>query len=389
MKQAKHKNIPLFDLKLSPKTKKEVAEVLNDGWLTPGPRVKAFEKEIAGLLGVKNTVAVNSGTSGLQLALEATGAGPGREIITTPFTFVATIEAIVQTGARPVFADIDPHTLNIDPDEAVRKISDNTHAIMPVDIAGYPADYKMLNQICDTHSLILLADAAHSIGASYGKRSIPKMCDVAVFSFYSTKNLTCGEGGIVVSRHKILTDNVRLLTRHGLTSGTLDRKSSGRWEYDAITIGHKANMSELHAAVGLGQLDSFEKDQAIRAKLAERYNKNLTGMEDLLEVPHTAKGYHHGWHLYIIKLHLSRLRINRNRFIAAMAHKGIECGVHYKPIFELSYYHDKFDLSAQHFPNAAYAGQRVVSLPLYPGMKMTDVDIVCKAVEKLLRQNAR
>ncbi|RKX25449.1 MAG: UDP-4-amino-4,6-dideoxy-N-acetyl-beta-L-altrosamine transaminase [Candidatus Zixiibacteriota bacterium] len=389
MKQTKRKKIPLFDLKLSSKAKKEVAAVLNEGWLTSGPRVKAFEKAVTKLLGVKYATAVSSCTAGLHLALKAVGAGSGREIITTPFTFAATIEAIIQAGAQPVFADINPQTLNIDPDEVARKITDNTLAIVPVDIAGHPADYISLNQICDARSLVLLADAAHSIGALCGKRSIPKMCDGAVFSFYSTKNLTCGEGGMVVSRHKVMTDRVRLLARHGLTSGTYSRKSSGKWEYDAIAAGYKANMSDLHAAVGLGQLASFEKDQAARIKIAERYCKNLSPLEDFIEIPKIAKGYSHGWHLYIIKLHLSHLRIDRNGFIAAMSRQGIECGVHYKPIFELSYYRDRYGLLPQYFPNAAYAGQCVVSLPLYPGMKMADVDIVCEVVEKLVRRYTR
>lgn len=389
MKQAMRKKIPLFDLKLSSKAKKEVAAVLNEGWLTVGSRVAAFEKAVAKLLGVKHVASVSSCTTGLHLALKTLGASTGREVITTPFTFAATVEAIIEAGARPVFADIDPKTLNIDPDEVARKVSDQTMAIMPVDIAGYPADYVQLNKICDAHSVALLADAAHSIGASYRKRSIPQLCDGAVFSFYSTKNLTCGEGGLVASRHKMLTDKVHLLARHGLSSSTLNRTNSGRWEYDAVTVGYKGNMSELHAAIGLGQLASFEKVQKARTKLAQRYLKNLVGLEDYLEVPEIAGGYVHGWHLFIIKLHLSSLKIDRNKFIAAMSRKGIECGVHYKPIFELSCYRDLFGLSPQYFPNAAYAGQRVISLPLYPTLKSSDVDYICETIHSLVRRHGR
>ena len=383
------RSIPLFDLTLSVKAGKEVASTLASGWITTGPKVAAFERAVCRHLNVKYAAAVNSGTAGLYLVLKAIGAGKGREVVTTPFTFVATVEAILMTGAKPVLADIDPRTLNIDPEEVARKVSDRTIAIVPVDIAGYPADYELLSKVVDKRSLYLVADAAHSFGAANQSKTIPNLTDAAVFSFYSTKNLTCGEGGMVLSRHKQLIDKVKCLSLHGLTSSAFERKLTNKWEYDVVDFGYKANMSDIHAAVGLGQLTVFDKDQAKRIALAKRYMKNLAGLSDFLELPIIEKRCRHGWHLFIIKLHLSHLRINRNRFIELTANGGIECGVHYKPIFELTYYRDLLGLSEQYFPNAAYAGRRVVTLPLYPSLKVSDVDYICDCIAAIVNRHAR
>jgi len=383
------KKIPLFDLQLSAAAKKEVAAVMNSGWLSTGPRAAAFEKKVTSLLKVPYGVAVSSGTVGLQLALQAIGVGSGREVITTPFTYVATVGAIMALGARPVLADISPDTLNIDPDEVERRFSPNTGAVLPVDMAGHPADYDRLLSICDKIGAPLLSDAAHAIGAAYRGQSVPKIADGAVISFHATKNLTCGEGGMVLSRHRPFIDLVRILSRHGLTSSAHERKRSGQWRYDALRAGHKATMSELHAAVGLGQLSDYKKQQKQRERLAERYLKNLSDLRDFLEPPVVRKQCRHGWHLFIIRLHLSALKIERDRFIELMARRGIECGVHYQPLFEFSYYRDHLGLSSQFLPNAAYAGRRVVSLPFFPTLKLSEVDRVCESARAIVTRHKR
>ncbi len=376
-------------MKVSAAAKREVAKTLSSGWLTSGPRVEAFEKAVAKLLGVRYAAAVSSATAGLQLALTAADIGPGSEVITTPFTFVATLEAIMATGARPVLADINPDTLNIDPDEIERKITDHTRALVPVDIAGYPADYERLGAIGGELSIPVISDSAHAVGAAYRNRSVPRLTDASVFSFYSTKNLTCGEGGMVVSKHKALTEAVRCLARHGLTSQAWTRKTGRERAYDVVSAGFKANMSDVHAAIGLGQLKTLASDQKRRELLAMRYLENLQDLSELAELPTIQKHYQHGWHLFIIRLHLSALKIGRDRFIHLMAARGIECGVHYRPVFELSYYRDALDISPRYFPNSAYAGRRVVSLPLYPGLKAGEVDYVCECAASILRKNAR
>ena len=381
--------IPLFDLKVSPQAKKEVAGVLKRGWLTTGPAVARFEKGIARLSRVRYAVALNSGTSGLQAALAALGIGAGRDVITSPLTFVATVEAIMSVGARPIMADVDIDTMCLDPDEVERKIGGRTGAVMPVDMAGLPADYGRLVPLCEKYQLPLISDAAHAIGATCRRKTIGQLSDATVYSFYSTKNVSCGEGGMVVSRHKMLIDAVRVISRHGLTSNAHTRNTSGDWKYDAVGLGLKANMSDLHAAVGLGQLSEFEKNQERRRKLVSRYQKNLSGLKEYCVLPSQPKGYKHAWHLFIIRLKLSNLKIDRNRFISLMARQGIQCGVHFQPIFELSFYRQALGLSERFFPNTAYLGKRVVTLPLYPHLKFADVDRVCETIESIVKRYRR
>jgi len=381
------RSIPLYDLKLSPGTKKQVNAVLSSGWLSTGPLARELEKQIAKLAHVRYTAAVSSATAGLQLTLEALGARKGTEVITSPFTFCATAEAILRSEAIPVFADIDPITLNIDPDEIERKITSKTLCVMPVDIAGHPADYKSLGAICRRHRLPLIADASHTLGATYRGRTVAQMADAAIHSFQATKNVTSAEGGIVASRHQALVERIQLLSRHAMTTNAFQRRQANKWEYDVVGLGFKANLSDIHAAVGLGQLAVFEKNQVKRGSIAARYVKGLTGLEDYLEPPPADNACHHAWHLFIVRLHLSRLKIDRDRFIKLMAREGVQCGVHYKPLFEMSYY-QQLGFLPQYFPNAAYAGQRVVSLPMFPQLSMTDVDYVCEKVRRIISKHS-
>jgi dTDP-4-amino-4,6-dideoxygalactose transaminase len=380
--------IPLFDLKLPSESLKQVREVLASGWVNTGPKVAEFEKGIAAMTGVRYAVAVSSATAGLQLALEALGAGPGREVITSPFTFAATAAAIIRTGAMPVFADIDPGTLNVDPDEVARKVTPQTLCVMPVDVAGHPADYPELADICEKRRLPLVADGAHSLGAAVGRESVAELTDAVVHSFQATKNLTTGDGGMVLTRHKILAERVHLLSQHAMTASAYQRRKSQRWQYDVLAPGLKANLTDVHAAIGLGQLPSFKKNQDRRQTLARRYVRNLAELSDFVTCPVVKDGYRHAWHLYIVRLHLSRLRIERNRFIALMSDAGIECGVHYRPLFEMSFYRE-LGFTAQHFPNAAYAGQRVLTLPFYAHLKPSQVDRVCNAIRDIVARFRR
>ena len=384
----KKNNIPLFDLKLSAQTRKQVNDVVSSGWLSSGPLVKKLEKQVAGLCHVRYAAAVSSATAGLQMTLEALGARKGTEVITSPFTFCATAEAILRAEAVPVFADIDPATLNIDPDEVARKITSKTLAVMPVDIAGHPADYRRLAPMCKKHRLPLIADASHALGAAYRGKSVAQVADAAVHSLQATKNATSAEGGVVASRHKALVERVQLLARHAMTSNAYQRKKANRWEYDVVGLGFKANLSDIHAAVGLGQLAVFEKNQLRRSRIADRYMKGLSGLEDYLELPPQEKAYSHAWHLFIIRLHLSRLKISRDRFIREMAQAGVQCGVHYKPLFDMTYYR-QLGFLPRYFPNAAYAGQRVITLPMYPHLTNAEVDFVCESVRQIIRKHAR
>lgn len=378
------RRIPLYDLKLSRPAIELVNRVLKSGWLTTGSVGSEFERQLAKTARVRYTAAVSSATHGLMAALETIGAGGG-EIITTPFTFVATIEAIYRVGGIPIFADIDPVTLTIDPDEVGRKVTDKTRCIVPVDIAGHPCDYSRLAKVCDYYKLPMVADASHSLGALRGRKTPAQWADAAVYSFQATKNVTAAEGGCVATRHKIVRDRVKLLSLHALTSNAYQRRQAGKWDYDVVGVGMKANLSDVHAAIGLGQLSVFEANQARRSVLAHRYAERLRSLGEYLEVPKPAKGVTHAWHLYIIRLHLSHLRIGRNRFITELGKRGVECGVHYKPVFDMSYYAQQGH-TAQYFPNAAYAGRRVVSLPMFPELSLRDVDYVCDQIHDVIQQ---
>lgn len=382
--------VPLYDLKLPAASYAGAKETLRSGWLSTGAKVATFESELARLLKVRHTVATNSATSALTAILTALNV-EGREVISSPFTFVATIESILQAGGLPILADIDQQTLNIDPDEVERKITERTACILTVDMAGLPADYARLRKIAKDYNLPLVADASHSLGATCRGKTIAQLADAAVYSFHATKNLVCGEGGLLATKHKVLAERVRLLARHGITRIASDRQRGGKSNknsYDVVDLGFKGTMSELHAAVGLGHLTRFDSNQAKRKKLAERYLDNLSHLSEHLALPASIKQVQPAWHLMVIKLHLSKWKIDRNKFIKLMADRGIECGVHFIPIYDFTFYR-QFGLDRAHFPNATYAGERVVTLPLYPTLKLSDVDYVCETIEQLADKHSR
>jgi len=393
MNQSKTKRtIRLFDIKVSKASKaakKEVNNVMASGWLSTGSRVAQFEKQLSGILKVPYVAALSSGTAALHLAIEASGDFKKDEIITTPFTFVATVEAIIMAGSKVVLADIDSETLNISAEDLARKITKKTKAIVPVDIAGCPADYNAIRKLCKGHSLKLISDSAHALGTKYKNKTMPELADVSVYSFYPTKNVTSAEGGAVASKNKKLIEKVRLLSRHGLTTNAFQRQKSGGWGYDVPVFGYKANLSDIHAALGIGELKTFEKNQQKRSTLAKKYLANLSQLSEFFRLPLVTSGVRHSWHLFIIQLNLNCLRIDRNKFIAEMSKLGVECGVHYQPIFELSYYRQALNLRASDFPNAARAGKSVVTLPLHTLLKISDIDYVCNCLVDILGRNRR
>ena len=330
--------VPFFRLKLTSIEKKEVNDTITKGWVTSGPKVHLLEEKIRRLTGAKYAAAVSSGTAGLHLALETLNLQPGDEIITTPFTMVATIEAILYAGGSPVFADIDPKTLNINPTSVEKKITDKTRAIISVDIAGCPCNYTKLKSLARQNRLRLIVDAAHSLGAKFKGKPIGSIADAAVFSFYSTKNITTGEGGMVVSDSKRLIDKIRHLSLHGMTSSGWKRNTGGGWKYDITDLGYKYNLSDLAAALGLGQLKRFKDMQKKRRQLAKRYLDNLRQLDNYIELPYRGENITHAWHLFIIQLNLNKWRINRDRLIKELEKRGVGCGVHFIPVYRFSYF---------------------------------------------------
>ena len=380
------KKIPLYDVRLHKKTIQQVNKVLRSGWLSPGENIKNFEKQIGQLLDMPYAVAVSSATDGLIVALRTLEIGAGDEVITTPFTFVATVEAVIAVGAKPVLVDIEYDSLNIDPDLIERKLSKRTKAIIPVDIAGLPCDYKALRKICKKHKLYLISDSAHTIGSRYKHKAIGRFTDMSVISFHVTKNLLCGEGGMIVTTKKQLAIKARLIANHGIVNNAMVRKRTGAVTYDIKEAGLKANMSELHAAVGLGQLASFPSEQKKREGIAKHYAQKLSSLEPFIELPKVETHSNHGWYLYIIKLNLSRLRLTRNRFLALLKDAGIEGGIHYRPLTEMSYYKKRYTWSAGQFPQSTKAGQSIISLPLYPSLSLTEVDYICDVIKDIVRR---
>jgi perosamine synthetase len=378
------KQIPLFDVTLSAATRRLVDRTLASGWLSSGPAVRAFEDALAKRMNVPYAAAVNSATAGLILALRAANIRPGQEVITTPLTFIATIEAIFHVGAIPVLADIDPYSLTLDPLAVASRITRRTSAILTVDLAGHPCDYRAFRRLCREHGLHLIADSAHAIGTRYRGKPIPCWSDLSVLSFYATKNLTCGEGGMVLSRSRSRIEKVRTLARHGLTSNAFLRRHSGSWSYDAVDLGYKANLSDIHAAVGLGQLRELDRHQGQRAALAARYFRNLSGFSDLIHLPALPDNGVHGWHLFIVRLVAGKNPKGRNDLIRRMARDGIECGVHYRPVYEFSYYH-ALRAERKRLPVTTGVAGSLITLPLYPAMTTSDIDHVCERLLTTLR----
>lgn len=379
----RNKMIPLYDINLQAKTIKAVSDVLKSGWLSPGKNVLAFEQAVAAYLDVAYTVGVSSATDGLIVALKAFNVGAGDEVVTTPFTFVATIEAIVAVGATPVLVDIDYDSLTISIDAIKQKVSRNTKAIIPVDIAGFPCDYSSLKKLCRSNNIVLISDSAHTIGAKYKNKAIARYTDASVISFHATKNLICGEGGMICTNRKQIADKIRRIANHGLTNTAYSRKNN---RYDVTEAGLKANLSELHATVGLHQFQVLTKEQLHRNRLAQRYIKNLYELQPYIQLPLELPERRHGWHLFIGKLFLPGLKITRDQFIQNMKRVGVECGVHYQPVTELSYYRRAYKLKHSAFPETTRAGKSVITLPLYPSLTFKQVDYICEQIAILIEK---
>lgn len=358
----------------------EVVDTLRSGWLTTGPKTRRFEREFAAYTGAQYALALNSATAALHLALDAAGIRPGDEVITTPLTFAACANVIVQTGATPVLADVSPDDLNIDPAQVERRITPRTRALMAVHYAGQPCRMDALLDIARRYNLFLIEDAAHAAGAEYRGQRIGSLGDATAFSFYATKNLTTGEGGMLTTNRPELAERARLMTLHGMNRDGWQRyEKGGSWYYEVIAPGYKYNMSDIMAALGLVQLRRLDAMNARRAELATRLTAALAGCE-AVATPSARPEVRHVWHLYVIRLRLECLRIDRARFIEELTARGIGTSVHFIPIHYHPYYREGFGFRLGDFPVAEDAYPRLVSLPLYPAMTETDVDRVAEAV---------
>ena len=367
----------------------EVIDTMRSGWITTGPKARKFEKDFGAFLGDESLhcLAVNSATSGLHLALEAIGIGIGDEVITTPNTFTATAEVIRYLGADPVFVDIDPNTLNIDPSKIEAAITKKTKAIIPVHFAGLSCDMDKIISTARKYNLFVIEDAAHSFPAKYKGNLIGCLdTDVTVFSFYATKTITTGEGGMVVTRNSDIYERCKVMRLHGINRDSFDRYNTDKpsWYYEVVAPGFKYNMTDVAAAMGIQQLKKAWRFQKRRELIADTYDESFARLPVLLP-PRARAGAVHAWHLYPLRLN-AELSIDREEFINRVTAKGVGCSVHFIPLHIQPYWRDAYNLKSSDFPCAYDSYCKEVSLPIYTKMSDDDVLRVIKAVTEVIAE---
>jgi dTDP-4-amino-4,6-dideoxygalactose transaminase len=366
----------------------EVMHSFHSNWLSKGPKTVEFEKQFSDYVQANHSIALNSCTAGLHLAILAAGIGPGDEVITTPYTFVATANTILHTGAKPVFVDIDPVTMNINPHLLVEKITPKTKAIIPVHFAGYPCEMDLIMDIARTYNLVVIEDAAHSVYTTYKGRMIGSIGDMTCFSFYATKNLATGEGGMLTTNKEEWADQIRVMSLHGMSKNAWNRYTAkNSWFYEVEYPGYKYNMTDIQASLGLVQLKKLPMMQAIREKYAFLYHEAFSKNEGFI-LPHHDEIHRHAWHLYVIRLKEDAFNIDRAAFIEELTQRGIGTSVHFIPVHMHPYY-QKLEYRIGDYPEAEKAYAHAISLPLYPKMSESDVYRVIEAVQDVAHQYKR
>ena len=391
---------------------KAVVDVLRSDWLTTGPKVAEFERAVADYVGAKHAVAVSSGTAALHAAMYALGIGKGNEVIVPPMTFAATANCVVFQGGTPVFADVDPDTLLLDPAKVEEKITEKTKAIIGVDYAGQPCDWDRLREIADKHGLRLVADGCHALGAEYKGRKVGSLADMTVFSFHPVKHITTGEGGMITTDDAELAERMRLFRNHGITrdpkcfsSLTSDLRSlisDLSWFYEMVDLGFNYRMTDFQCALGISQLRKLPRFLERRRKIAARYDEALAdipGIEplrvraDVLPVEQSAMlpapspmPSLHAYHLYVVKIDFKTLRFDRTAIFTSLREKGIVVNVHYIPVHLHPFYRYRFRTSSGLCPMAEEAYERIVSLPIFPGLRHDDVEYIIKSVVESAKQ---
>ena len=366
----------------------EVVDTLRSGWLTTGPKTKRFEENFAQFVGAPYALAVNSCTAGLHLALEAVGIQPGDKIIVTPYTFTATAEVIRYLGAEPLFVDIDPKTFNIDFYKIAATLNtvDGVKAIIPVHFGGQACEMEPILALAQKHSLKIIEDAAHALPTHYKGRMIGNFGDITAYSFYVTKTVATGEGGMIVTANPDYAERIRTLRLHGISRDAFNRASSNlpAWYYEVIAPGFKYNMTDITAALGIHQLQKANKFLQRRAEIAAQYTQELTDLP--LHTPYLHPNSTHAWHLYVIQLQLEELSIDRNTFIERMNAAGIGTSVHFIPLHLHRYWRDRYGFKPEDFPVALDVYHRAVSLPIYPSMNDEQVARVISTIRQILTE---
>ncbi len=365
-----------------------VVEVLRSDWLTTGPMVEKFEQAVADFVGAKHAVAVSSGTAALHCAMYAAGIGSGDEVILPPMTFVATANAVVFQGGTPVFADVDPDTLLINPAEVEKKITPKTKAIIAVDYAGQPCDYDALRAIADRHHLILVADACHSLGAEYKGRKVGTLADLTAFSFHPVKHITTGEGGMVVTGNAEYAEKMRRFRNHGITTDHKQRTEDGTWHYEMTDLGYNYRLTDFQCALGLSQLKKLPGWISKRRSIAEEYDRALAEIPTVRPL-RALQDRKHAYHLYVIKLDLERLHTDRLSVFDSLRRNGIGANVHYIPVHLQPFYQKKYGTKRGQCPVAEAAYEGLLSLPVFPRMTERDVGDVIMSVVQILNAHSK
>jgi UDP-4-amino-4,6-dideoxy-N-acetyl-beta-L-altrosamine transaminase len=376
------KFIPYGHQIIEPDDISAVNEVLSSDWLTTGPKVPEFEQAICKYIGCQHAIAVNSGTSALDIAVQSLALPKGSEIITTPFTFMATSNAILYNGHKPVFTDIQKETRNIDPDNIKKKITRRSKAIIFVDFAGYPCDIRELTELADEFGLFLIDDACHSLGASHHGKKTGTYADMTIFSFHPVKTITTGEGGMVVTNNPEFATTLRLLRNHGI-----DRDAQSRygpevgWAYDMRILGRNYRMTDFQAALGISQLGKIDRFIKRRTEIAEMYRELLANLPSL-ELPTTGEHLIHAWHLFTILLR----EMPRDALFTYLKSHNIGANVHYIPIYRFEFYRNLLNLSPAEFPVTEDVFNHILTLPLHQGMSDEDVKYVADTVKKAQKE---
>ena len=381
--------IPFHRADLGEEEAQAVADVIRSGWLTMGARTFEFERRFADYVGAPHAVAVSSCTAALHLSLETVGVGAGDEVLVPTTTFTATAEVVTYLGAKPVFVDIDPITLNIDPCDLKRKINERSKAIIPVHFAGMPCDMARILELAADYHLHVIEDAAHALPASYKNKRVGTISELTAFSFYATKTLTTGEGGMITTENEDYVKRLQVMRLHGIARDAWKRYSSeGSWFYEVLETGFKYNLTDLQSALGVVQLGKCDRMNAARARIAHRYTAAFRKI-DALAVPELLSDRTTSWHLYVLRLNPEHIHIDRNKFIQELAVRGVGASVHFIPLHLQPVYQRDYGYKAGDLPVAEREYHRSISLPLYPGMRDDEVEQVIWAVTDVVSSCSR
>ena len=363
-----------------------VVDVLRSDWLTTGPKVSEFEQAVADYVSTKYAVAVSSGTAALHASMYAIGIKPDDEVIVPPMTFAATANCVVFQGGIPIFADVDPGTLLLDPAKVEEKITKKTRAIIGVDYAGQPCDWDSLRDIVNKHGLKLVADGCHALGAEYKGHKVGSLADMTIFSFHPVKHITTGEGGMITTDDPELAGRMRLFRAHGITTDAHQREEQGSWFYEMVDLGYNYRITDLQCALGISQLRKLPKFLERRREIAARYDEAFDGLSGITPLAvHTDSL--HAYHLYVIRIDSNVLGINRATLFTNLRGKGIGVNVHYIPVHLHPFYREKFHTGTGLCPVAEAAYEQIISLPLFPSMTDEDVEKVINVLQEIVLRN--